>query len=141
MASLPESPNMTELLLRASAQVSGTLTVRLRPLGLQVDEMRLLRALKAGDGRPMGELAEELVISGPTLTKMVDRMVSDNLVYRRRGHRGQGRPGRGPLPDRAGAELRRRSAAAPDAAPAARRDALGRRGAAKNTFTYLGPMG
>lgn len=82
MASLPESPNMTELLLRASAQVSGTLTVRLRPLGLQVDEMRLLRALKAGDGRPMGELAEELVISGPTLTKMVDRMVSDNLVYR-----------------------------------------------------------
>ena len=82
MDSAPDVPNMAELLLRASAQVSGTLTVRLRPLGLQVDEMRVLRALKTEGGLAMGGLAEELVISGPTLTKMVDRLVSNNLAYR-----------------------------------------------------------
>ena len=70
----PNDPTMTELLFRASAQISGSLTVRLRPLGLQVDEMRVLRALKTEGGRSMGGLAEELVISGPTLTKMVDRL-------------------------------------------------------------------
>jgi DNA-binding MarR family transcriptional regulator len=82
MALPSDTPNMAELLLRASAQVNGTLTVRLRPLGLQVDEMRVLRALKTEGGRAMGGLAEELVISGPTLTKMVDRLVSNNLAYR-----------------------------------------------------------
>lgn len=82
MKSAPDVSNMAELLLRASAQVSGTLTVRLRPLGLQVDEMRVLRALKSETGRSMGGLAEDLVISGPTLTKMVDRLVSNNLAYR-----------------------------------------------------------
>ncbi len=45
--------------------------------------LRVLRALKIEGGRPVGEVAEELVIGGPTLTKMVDRMVSNNLlVYR-----------------------------------------------------------
>ena len=29
-----------------------------------------------------GELAEKLVINNPTLTKMIDRMVNDNFVYR-----------------------------------------------------------
>jgi DNA-binding MarR family transcriptional regulator len=82
METPPDVPNIAELLLRASAQVSGSLTVRLRPLGLQVDEMRVLRALKTEGGRAMGGLAEELVISGPTLTKMVDRLVSNNLAYR-----------------------------------------------------------
>ena len=82
MKPAPDVSNMAELLLRASAQISGSLTVRLRPLGLQVDEMRVLRALKTQDGRSMGGLAEELVISSPTLTKMVDRLVSNNLAYR-----------------------------------------------------------
>ena len=82
MKTASDVSNMAELLLRASAQVSGSLTVRLRPLGLQVDEMRVLRALKTETGRSMGDLAEDLVISGPTLTKMVDRLVSNNLAYR-----------------------------------------------------------
>ncbi len=30
----------------------------------------------------MGELAEAVLLNHPTLTKMVDRMVSDSLVYR-----------------------------------------------------------
>ena len=82
MAVPPDPPDITELLFRASAQVSGALTLLLRPLGLQVDEMRVLAALRTRDGRPMGTLAEELVIGSSTLTKMVDRLVSENLVYR-----------------------------------------------------------
>jgi MarR family transcriptional regulator, organic hydroperoxide resistance regulator len=35
-----------------------------------------------GKGHSMGELAEAVLLNHPTLTKMVDRMVSDALVYR-----------------------------------------------------------
>ena len=77
---------LTELILRTSAQVSSSLGMRLKPLGVQVDEMRVLHALNAtgsaAGGLSMTELSEALVIGGPTLTRMADRMVSENLVYR-----------------------------------------------------------
>lgn len=82
----PAPETLTELILRASAQVSSTLGIRLKPLGVQVDEMRVLHALNAtgsaGSGMSMTELSEALVIGGPTLTRMADRLVSENLVYR-----------------------------------------------------------
>ena len=34
------------------------------------------------NGRSMGELADAVLLNHPTLTKMIDRMVSDALVYR-----------------------------------------------------------
>ncbi len=78
--SAPET--LTELILRTSAQVSSSLGLRLKPLGVQVDEMRVLHALSAAGGLSMSELSDALVIGGPTLTRMADRMVSENLVYR-----------------------------------------------------------
>ena len=78
----PAPETLTELILRASAQVSSTLGIRLKPLRVQVDEMRVLHALSAGGGMSMTELSEALVIGGPTLTRMADRLVSENLVYR-----------------------------------------------------------
>ena len=81
----PAPETLTELILRASAQVSSTLGIRLKPLGVQVDEMRVLHALNAtgsaAGGMSMTELSEALVIGGPTLTRMADRLVSENLVY------------------------------------------------------------
>ena len=83
---LPTSPatpeNLTELILRTSARLSSSLGLRLKPLGVQVDEMRVLHALSAGGAMSMTELSEALVIGGPTLTRMADRLVSENLVYR-----------------------------------------------------------
>ena len=79
----PSAPDtLTELILRASAQVSSSLGIRLKPLGVQVDEMRVLYALSAAGGSSMTELSDSLVIGGPTLTRMADRLVSENLVYR-----------------------------------------------------------
>ena len=82
MISRPASSTLAEMILRAGAQVSQNLSIRLKPLGIQVDEMRVLQALSAEGGLSMRELSEELFISGPTLTKMADRLVSNNLVYR-----------------------------------------------------------
>ena len=78
----PAPETLAELILRANAKVSSTLGIRLKPLGLQVDEMRVLHALSAAGGLSMTELSEALVIGGPTLTRMADRLVSENLVYR-----------------------------------------------------------
>ena len=78
--SAPET--LTELILRTSAQVSSSLGIRLKPLGVQVDEMRVLHALSAAGGMSMTELSDALVIGGPTLTRMADRLVSENLLYR-----------------------------------------------------------
>lgn len=82
MISRPQSSSLAEMILRAGAQVSHNLSIRLKPLGIQVDEMRVLQALSTEGGLSMRELSEELVINGPTLTKMADRLVSNNLVYR-----------------------------------------------------------
>jgi MarR family transcriptional regulator, organic hydroperoxide resistance regulator len=35
-----------------------------------------------GNGRSMGELAQAVLLNHPTLTKIIDRMVSDGLLYR-----------------------------------------------------------
>ena len=78
----PAPEPLAELILRASAQVSSTLGMRLKPLGVQVDEMRVLHVLRAAGGLSMTEVSDALVIGGPTLTRMADRLVSENLVYR-----------------------------------------------------------
>ena len=47
-----------------------------------MEQWRILKVLSDGRGHSMGELAEAVLLNHPTLTKMVDRMVSDSLVYR-----------------------------------------------------------
>lgn len=48
-----------------------------------VDEWRALSLLADGRSRAMSELAEFAMVPAPSLTRLVDRMVSDNLVYRK----------------------------------------------------------
>jgi DNA-binding MarR family transcriptional regulator len=47
-----------------------------------VEQWRILKVLSDGEGHSMGELADAVLLNHPTLTKMIDRMVSDTLVYR-----------------------------------------------------------
>lgn len=49
---------------------------------MPVEQWRILKVLSDGKGHSMGELAETVLLNHPTLTKMIDRMVSDSLVYR-----------------------------------------------------------
>jgi DNA-binding MarR family transcriptional regulator len=48
-----------------------------------VEQWRVLRLLSDDVGHPMTDVAEYAMLPGPTVTRLVDRMVSDNLVYRR----------------------------------------------------------
>jgi DNA-binding MarR family transcriptional regulator len=48
-----------------------------------LDEWRVLKILSDGTGHTMTEVADFAMLPAPTLTKLVDRMVADGLVYRR----------------------------------------------------------
>ncbi|WP_232825340.1 MarR family winged helix-turn-helix transcriptional regulator [Albibacillus kandeliae] len=69
-------------LAAAHRRVSASLNARLRKHGIQIEAWRLLEALDSGQRFTMGELADIVLMNPPTLTKLVDRMVSDGLVHR-----------------------------------------------------------
>ncbi len=69
-------------LAAAHRKVNTSLSARLRQHGIQIEAWRVLETLDAGDRFTMGELAEVVLMNPPTLTKLVDRMVSDGLVHR-----------------------------------------------------------
>ena len=62
--------------------VSG-LSEALMAKGVSVEQWRILRALSEGHGQSMGDLAEAALMLSPTLTKAIDRLVDNALVYRR----------------------------------------------------------
>ena len=51
--------------------------------GLTVRHWHVLAALEGGAGKPMTVLAEVTLLPGPSLTRLVDGMVDDNLVLRK----------------------------------------------------------
>ena len=69
------------------AQVERAVTRQLEGVladhGLSVDQWRVLDLLADGAGHPMSELATTVAVPGPTLTKIMDRLVDSALVYRR----------------------------------------------------------
>lgn len=78
-----QNPAITIYLLNQASRLLGQqLSQRLKPTGLSVDKAKILALLIDGNGMSMGELADILVVNNPTLTKMVDRMVTDKLVFR-----------------------------------------------------------
>jgi len=79
---LPITEHLAYLLAQANREISRQLEERLRQEGVPVEQWRILTVLSDGQGHSMGELAEAVLLNHPTLTKMVDRMVSDALVYR-----------------------------------------------------------
>ncbi len=79
---LPITEHLAYLLAQANREISRQLEERLRQEGVPVEQWRILTVLSKGKGLSMGELAEAVLLNHPTLTKMIDRMVSDALVYR-----------------------------------------------------------
>lgn len=69
-------------LAAAHRKVSTSLNARLKQHGIQVEAWRILETLESGQRVTMGQLAEIVLMNPPTLTKLVDRMVSDGLVHR-----------------------------------------------------------
>jgi DNA-binding MarR family transcriptional regulator len=79
----PLTEHLAYLLAHANREINRQLELRLSTEGVPVEQWRILKVLSDGEGHSMGELADAVLLNHPTLTKMVDRMVSDSLVYRR----------------------------------------------------------
>lgn len=47
-----------------------------------VEQWRVLLLLSDGGGHPMSEIAEFALVPAPSLTRIIDRMVTDGLLYR-----------------------------------------------------------
>jgi MarR family transcriptional regulator, organic hydroperoxide resistance regulator len=75
--------HLAYLLSEAEHRVNRDLADALAAEGMSVEQWRILRALSAGHGYSMGELALAVLMPHPTLTKAVDRLIDDALVYRR----------------------------------------------------------
>lgn len=78
--------NLAYCLARAHRRLTSRLSTELKPLGLTVDMWSVLGALSEMPGLPMTQIAAHLSHNLPTVTKLIDRMVSDNLVYRKPHH-------------------------------------------------------
>lgn len=78
--------HLASLMARTGRKVNNRLTAKLRTVGLSLDAWLVLNILVTEGGRSMGEIAEALVLNLPTATKLIDRMVNDNLVYRKPHH-------------------------------------------------------
>ena len=77
------SGQLAYVIAMVNKQLEDELHERLRPAGVPIEQLRILEALQEQDGRTMGELAVHALIEPTTLTKIIDRMVSDGLVHRR----------------------------------------------------------
>ncbi|HUR85471.1 MAG TPA: MarR family transcriptional regulator [Solirubrobacteraceae bacterium] len=70
-------------LLRSERTLTARLARILEREGSSVDEWHVLCLLAEGGRHTMTELAAAATVPGPSLTRLVDRLVADNLVYRR----------------------------------------------------------
>jgi DNA-binding MarR family transcriptional regulator len=71
------------IIASVSRQLEEELEERLRPAGVPVEQLRVLEVLtKEGRGCFMREIADAVLVDPPTMTKIIDRMVSDGLVFR-----------------------------------------------------------
>jgi MarR family transcriptional regulator, organic hydroperoxide resistance regulator len=87
MAKLPgQETIITEYLVYRLAQANGKINRQLESSlateGVPVEQWRILKVLSDGNGRSMSDLAELVLLNHATLTKTIDSMVSNALVYR-----------------------------------------------------------
>jgi DNA-binding MarR family transcriptional regulator len=74
---------LAQLLSQAERGVTRQLGRVLEDEGCTVERWRILVLLADGVSHPMSEIAESALVPAPTLTRAIDRMVADNLAYRK----------------------------------------------------------
>jgi DNA-binding MarR family transcriptional regulator len=74
---------LAQLLSQAERGVTRQLGRILEEEGSTVEQWRTLALLADGVSHPMSEIAEFAMLPAPTLTRLIDRMVADNLAYRK----------------------------------------------------------
>jgi DNA-binding MarR family transcriptional regulator len=81
------SRDFTHQLSRAERLLASLMSALLEREHCTLEEWRVLKILSDGQGHIMTEVADFAMLPAPTLTKLIDRMVSDGLVYRRADER------------------------------------------------------
>ena len=79
----PLSEHLAYLLAQANRQIQKQLDDEFSDEGVPVEQWRILSLLSEKNGRSMSDLTRAALLNHPTLTKMIDRMISNALVYRR----------------------------------------------------------
>lgn len=74
---------MVDLLDRVDRAVATAIVPSTEAEGVSRDGWRVLLFLARGGGRSMGEIAAHTALPAPTATRVVDRLVSARLAYRR----------------------------------------------------------
>lgn len=74
--------DLPELIRGVNRRLEQMLEAELKPRNLSLHQYRVLEALTEADGLAMGDLATRLFVDGPTLTKIIDKMVESAQVYR-----------------------------------------------------------
>ncbi|MEL6232833.1 MAG: MarR family transcriptional regulator [Pseudomonadota bacterium] len=79
-------PKLTEqlgfIIASVNRRLEDELAERLRPGGVPIERFRILEALDQHGELSMGQLASLVLVEPATLTKIIDRMVADQLVFR-----------------------------------------------------------
>ena len=70
------------LIARANRVLEEDLARRLQPGGIAVEQFRVIKTLEQDGALSMGELAEKVLVEPATLTKIIDRMTAESLVFR-----------------------------------------------------------
>jgi DNA-binding MarR family transcriptional regulator len=74
---------LAEALSRAEHRVSRRISAALRAEGMSLEQWRVLSLLSDGAGHTMSDIARDVMLPAATLTRVIDRLVEVNLVYRR----------------------------------------------------------
>jgi MarR family transcriptional regulator, organic hydroperoxide resistance regulator len=82
MAQMRMKDQLAYMIASINRQLEAELEERLRPGGVPIEQYRILEVLDASEPAAMGEIAQQSLIDAPTLTKIIDKMVAEALVYR-----------------------------------------------------------
>ena len=82
MAQTRMKDQLAYMIASINRQLEDELEERLRPGGVPIEQYRILEVLDASEPVAMGEIAQQSLIEAPTLTKIIDKMVAEGLVYR-----------------------------------------------------------
>ena len=75
--------DLEQVLSSVAHRITRRLAALLDRQGSTLEEWRVLSLLSVTDGQSMSLIASYSMLPAPTLTKVIDRMVDANLVYRR----------------------------------------------------------
>ena len=74
--------SVTTAVVRAARRLTSRLEAELQDDGLGIDHWLTLEALAGGDGLTMADLQLATLTPGPTLTRVVDKLVAHGVAYR-----------------------------------------------------------